>query len=57
MIIMQQDYNNPPCVRQQELTQSSDSRLGPYRMKGTWSKYRVVWGIVLVCRLRSVTTV
>ena len=53
-----QDYSNLDCIRQQELTQSSDSRLGSYRMQIESAKFPVVWGIiVLVCRLRSVTTV
>ena len=45
------------CIRQQDLQQSSDSRpdpLGP--LVGSLS-YPVVWGIVFVCGLRSVTTV
>ena len=44
-------------IRQQDLQQSSDSRpdpLGP--LVGSLS-YPVVWGIVFVCGLRSVTTV
>ena len=57
VIIIQQHYNNSASIRQQELTQSSDSRLDPYRMKSGCPQVPVVWGIVLVCRLMSVTTV
>ena len=45
------------CVRQQELQQSSDSRLGPPGHSCDSHICRVVWGIALVCWLRSVTTV
>ena len=45
------------CVRQQELQQSSDSRLGPPGHRCDSQLCRVVWGIALVCWLRSVTTV
>ena len=46
-----------PWVRQQELQQSSDSRLGPTGVKTGSSLGPVVWGIALACWLRSVTMV
>ena len=57
VIILTRDYDNNPCVRQQELQQSSDSRLG--LTEGSFASLlcQVVWGIALVCWLRSATTV
>ena len=46
-----------PWVRQQELQQSSDSRLGPTESSVGSALGPVVWGIALACWLRSVTMV
>ena len=45
------------CIRQQDLQQSSESRLGPSGGSLASQEFPVVWGIVFVCGLKSVTTV
>ena len=45
------------CIRQQDLQQSSDSRPDPLGPIFDPQEFPVVWGIVFVCGLRSVTTV
>ena len=57
IMIRRRNYYNSTCFRQQELQQSSDSRLGPTEDSAAASLCPVVWGIALVCWLWSVTTV